>query len=64
MPYGKERRGLLFDWIEQYGSLTVNRRWCIANLKDPDLTKLIKSGKLIKKRSGSFGTFHTRLVVA
>lgn len=64
MPFGPQRRQELLKIIPEMGGLHVNRRWCPQLKYDPDLTKLLKSGKLVRTREGSFGCKHTVLRVA
>lgn len=63
MPYGKERRRLILEALDDPETyLAVNRQWC-ANLKyDVDLKRLLKENKIKRVRIGRFRSRTTRLV--
>lgn len=58
-PYGKERRQRIKDWFNHPdnvdGRIAVNCKYRPQLKSDPDFTKLIKSGFLVRVREGRYG---------
>lgn len=56
MPYGKERRAVIMRHFESTpnAAYVVNRRYRPQLKDDPDLQKLIRTGKLKRIRKGNW----------
>lgn len=65
MPYGKERRKGIIQWIEDNPDrmLYVNNKYQFNTKKDQDLKKLIKSGKLKTGRLRLFFSNHHQTIL-
>lgn len=65
MPFGAKRREMILMYLRGDPSayITVNRKWCVQLHQDPDLTRLLKQGKLKRDRWGTRSCRHTHLVL-
>ena len=57
-PMGADRREAILAYLEAYPDteIPVNRKYSRKLSLDTDLTKMLKAGKLVRKRSGLYTT--------